>query len=115
MIDVKAVAARASALEIQLNTDYPNGVVPITSVPVFNLTEHKAGVTVEAPYGVAARMMSRGTHRLATPDEHNAFREDLKRRTDEYRQRELDKKVASGQIAILQQNGEVRPAAKERK
>jgi hypothetical protein len=108
VVDVRTLAAQAAALEVKLRTEYPDAVVPITSVKAYGMTEHREGVTIEVPYGVASRHISRGTHRLGTKEEQDAFHADLNRRNDEYRQRELQRRVDLGQVAVIQE-GQLKP------
>jgi hypothetical protein len=51
----------------------PQGCVPLISIEHDAMSEHKGGVFFEATIPVAAKMLAKKTHRLATEQEHNDF------------------------------------------
>jgi hypothetical protein len=57
-----------------------------------DMVEHKAGVVVMTRRPVAAKMLVRRTHRIASDAEYEAYKEELAQRTDDLRRQELEKK-----------------------
>lgn len=66
------------------------------------MIEHVPGVIVEATVPVAARLITKKTHRVATPEEHEAYKIDLAERTDELRRQELEKKGVATHVTPVE-------------
>lgn len=76
----------------QLQGTHASNVVPIISVEKMEMIEHMPGVVMEATIPVAARALAKSTHRIATPEEYDDYKRDLKERTIALKLLEDDKK-----------------------
>jgi hypothetical protein len=76
----------------QLQQAHPRNIVPLISVEKLEMPEHKAGVVMEATIPVAARALSKSTHRVASEDEYAAYKQDLAERTKSLKRQEDEKK-----------------------
>lgn len=76
----------------QLAQSHPRQVVPLISVQKLKMPEHKPGVVMEAAIPVAARALANETHRVATDEEYEAYRQDLVARTRSLKRQEDEKK-----------------------
>lgn len=91
MTNVTRTAKAITQEGIALRKNY-GAAVPIISIEHPDMIEHRPGVVVEAFPDVAARMIVKRTHRVATEDEYQTFKDEMRERTDELRRLELEKK-----------------------
>lgn len=98
MTNVKQTAKQVQEAAINLAAKYPHGVVPVISIEHPQMAEHKAGAVVEANPYIAARVLVRRTHRLATPEEHEDYKHQQQERADTLRRLELEKKGVATQV-----------------
>jgi hypothetical protein len=102
MSNIRDTTVKRLRLVQDLEQQYgPTGVVPIVSTEHYDLIEHKPGVVCEATPAIAARMVFRHTHRIATPEEHKSYRDDLTRRTEELDKVEAERRMREGKFAVL--------------
>lgn len=80
----------------------PSGVVPVISVEHFDLIEHKPGVVFEAHPEVAAKLVFKHTHRIATDEEHAQYRAQFAARTAELERQEAERRMRDGKFAVFQ-------------
>lgn len=86
----------------RLKVDFPHNVVPIISIEHYDMMEHQPGVLMEANIPVAAKMLTKHTHRIATPEEQQAYRDDLQRRTEDLHRQELEKKGVTTHVTPIE-------------
>jgi hypothetical protein len=94
-------------MKAKLAAEFPHGVVPLVSIEHYDLNEHKTGVLTEAHIATAARMVVKRTHRVADETEVARYKQELAERTEQYRAMELERKAASGQLAIMMQSAPI--------
>lgn len=77
------------------------GVVPIISIENFDRNEHKPGVVFEAHPKVAAAMVFNHTHRLASVEEHERYKQELADRTDTLEKMEAERRIREGKSVVI--------------
>jgi len=100
--DLKVIAEQRAVLTKQLDNQYGVGaVVPITSIRNYDMIEHKPDVTMETNSYLAAKMIFKQTHRLASPEEHAKCRADRAERVINQEREEAERRMRDGKFAVL--------------
>jgi hypothetical protein len=96
-VDLKSYFNDKRAVEAELERSYPGGVVYVTSL--FHRERNSTpGCTLSASWSNAARVLTDGTHRLATPEEVDAF---LKRQQENLRRNTASEQMNKKQYIVV--------------